>query len=123
MQQKKTTVALKTVSKTITKFFHLVNPAVKKVSIVFDLVKMDICPIVTMEQKDVVSLREMPQGNIKDAWILLLNILYHMILLNPQLEKKVAKKTHGILFLEESFPKIYLEALHKIFPKLQIICC
>ena len=123
VQQKKTTVALKTVSKTITKFFHLVNPAVKKVSIVFDLVKMDICPIVTMEQKDVVSLREMPQGNIKDAWILLLNILYHMILLNPQLEKKVAKKTHGILLLEESFSKTYLEAFHKIFPNLQIICC
>ena len=123
VQQKKTTVALKTVSKTITKFFHFVNPAIEKVSIVFDLVKMDIYPIVTTKQKYVVSLREMPQGYLKDAWILLLDILHRMILLNPQLGKKVAKKTQGILLLEESFSKIYLEALHNVFPKLQIICC
>ena len=58
---------------------------------------------------------------MKDFLVILLDVMFRMAILNPQLSEDELKDSHGVLLIESFAYNKYFEVFHVLFPNLQII--
>lgn len=121
-QRKSPTSSLSFVRNTLTQFFKLFDDDVAHVKVEFDLKESDlnICLVKENQKEQQIDLRA-KENDMKDFLVILLDVMFRMAMLNPQLSEEELKDSHGVLLIEGFAHNKYFEVFHILFPKLQII--
>lgn len=121
-QRKSPTSSLNFVRNALTQFFKLFDDDVVHVKVGFDLKDSDlnICLVKENQEEQRIDLRA-KENDMKDFLVILLDVMFRMAILNPQLSEDELKDSHGVLLIESFAYNKYFEVFHVLFPNLQII--
>ena len=121
-QRKSPTSSLNFVRNTLTQFFKLFDDDVAHVKVGFDLKESDLnIRLVKENQKEQQIDLRTKSNDMKDFLVILLDVMFRMAMLNPQLSEEELKNSHGVLLIEGFAHNKYFKVFHILFPNLQII--